>query len=127
MEKAIEFEIENESLKEYLEECLKEDNINYEIKIEERWIQKYKEASKYYQVYCLYVNSVQIDNVKKYIKDYQNGKIITEGIEELENVEDDIIDNKFKIFTYKNFLKYYWIILILIGIVIVIGIKFIKL
>mgnify|MGYP004512766029 FL=1 len=123
MEKAIEFEIENESLKEYLEECLKEDNINYEIKIEERWIQKYKEASKYYQVYCLYVNSVQIDNVKKYIKDYQNGKIITEGIEELENVEDDIIDNKFKIFTYKNFLKYYWIILILIGIVIVIGIK----
>ena len=123
MEKAIEFEIENESLKEYLEESLKEDNINYEIKIEERWIQKYKEASKYYQVYCLYVNSVQIDNVKKYIKDYQNGKIITEGIEELENVEDDIIDNKFKIFTYKNFLKYYWIILILIGIVIVIGIK----
>lgn len=55
MEKAIEFEIENESLKEYLEECLKEDNINYEIKIEERWIQKYKEASKYYHRFIVYM------------------------------------------------------------------------
>mgnify|MGYP005953614629 CR=1 FL=1 len=125
MEKAIEFEIKNESLKEYLEICLKEDNIDYEIKIEERWVQKYKEASEYYQVYCVYVNSTQIDNVKKYIKDYENGTIITDGIEELENAEEEK-NNKFKIFTFKNFLKYYWMILILIGILIIIGIKFIS-
>ena len=125
MEKAIEFEIKNESLKEYLERCLKEDNIDYEIKIEERWVQKYKEASEYYQVYCVYVNSTQIDNVKKYIKDYENGTIITDGIEELENAEEEK-NTKFKIFTFKNFFKYYWMILILIGILIVIGIKFIS-
>lgn len=125
MEKAIEFEIKNESLKEYLERCLKEDNIDYEIKIEERWVQKYKEASEYYQVYCVYVNSTQIDNVKKYIKDYENGTIITDGIEELENAEEEK-NTKFKIFTFKNFLKYYWMILILIGILIIIGIKFIS-
>ena len=125
MEKAIEFEIKNESLKEYLEICLKEDNIDYEIKIEERWVQKYKEASEYYQVYCVYVNSTQIDNVKKYIKDYENGTIITDGIEELENAEEEK-NNKFKIFTFKNFLKYYWMILILIGILIIIEIKFIS-
>ena len=124
MEKAIEFEIKNESLKTYLEECLKEDNIDYEIKIEDRWIQKYKEASKFYQVYCLYVNSDKLDKVKQYINDFENGTIITDGIEELENAEEEKVDNKFKIFTIKNFLKYYWIAIILIGILIIIGVKF---
>lgn len=124
MEKAIEFEIENESLKEYLEECLKEDNIDYEIKIEDRWIQKYKEASKYYQVYCLYVNSDKLDKVKQFISEFENGTIITEGIEELENVEEEKSDTKFKLFSLKNFLKYYWIAIILVGILIIIGVKF---
>lgn len=124
MEKAIEFEIENESLKEYLEECLKEDNIDYEIKIEDRWIQKYKEASKYYQVYCLYVNSDKLDKVKQFISEFENGTIITEGIEELENVEEEESDTKFKLFSLKNFLKYYWIAIILVGILIIIGVKF---
>ena len=124
MEKAIEFEIENESLKEYLEECLNEDNIDYEIKIEDRWIQKYKEASKYYQVYCLYVNSDKLDKVKQFISEFENGTIITEGIEELENVEEEKSDTKFKLFSLKNFLKYYWIAIILVGILIIIGVKF---
>ena len=124
MEKAIEFEIKNESLKAYLEECLKEDNIDYEIKIEDRWIQKYKEASKFYQVYCLYVNSDKLDKVKQYINDFENGTIITDGIEELENAEEEKVDNRFKIFTIKNFLKHYWIAIILIGILIIIGVKF---
>ena len=56
MEKAIEFNISKEELKKYLEECLREENIEYEIKIEDRWIENYKNPSKYYQVYCLYVN-----------------------------------------------------------------------
>ena len=89
MKKAIEFEIKNENLKEYLVECLKEDNIDYEIKIEDRWIQKYKEASKYYQVYSLYVNSDKLDKVKQFITEFENGTIITDGIEELENVEEE--------------------------------------
>lgn len=42
MEKAIEFNIGKEELKKYLEESLIEENIDYEIKIEDRWIQKYK-------------------------------------------------------------------------------------
>mgnify|MGYP004441971531 FL=1 len=56
MVKVIEFNTEREELKKYLEECLKEENVYYEMKIEERWLERYKEASKYYQVYCLYVN-----------------------------------------------------------------------
>ena len=123
MEKAIEFNIGEEELKKYLEECLTEENIAYEIKIEDRWIQKYKEASKYYQVYCLYVNNNNLDKVKQFIKDFENGTIITEGIEEFKNVEDEE-DNRFKIFTKKNFWKYYWGAIIIIGILIIIGIKF---
>ena len=124
MEKAIEFNIGKEELKKYLEECLTEENIDYEIKIEDRWIQKYKEASKYYQVYCLYVNNNNLDKVEQFIKDFENGTIITDDIEEFKNVEDEEDDNKFKIFTKKNFLKYYWGAIIIIGILIIIGIKF---
>lgn len=124
MKKAIEFDIEDEEFKKYLEECLTVDNIDYEIKIEERWIEKYKEASKYYQVYCLYVNSNNLDKVKQFISDFENGTIITDGIEELENIEEDESDNSYKKFTLKNFLKYYWIAIIIIGILIIIGIKF---
>lgn len=123
MEKAIEFNIEKEELKKYLEECLAEENIDYEMKIEDRWIQKYKEASKYYQVYCLYVNN-NLDKVKQFIKDFENGTIIIDDIEEFKNIEDEENNNRFKIFTQKNFLKYYWIAIIIIGILIIIGIKF---
>ncbi len=124
MEKAIEFNIVEEELKKYLEECLTEENIYYEIKIEDRWIQQSKAASKYYQVYCLYVNNNNLDKVKQFIKDLENATIITDDIEELRNLENEENDNKFKIFTQKNFLKYYWGAIIIIGILIIIGIKF---
>ena len=124
MEKAIEFNIGEEEFKRYLEECLTEENINYEIKIEDRWIQKFKEASKYYQVYCLYVNNNNLDKVKQFINGYENGINITDDIEEFKNVEDEEKDNRFNIFTRKNFLKYYWGAIIIIGILIIIGIKF---
>lgn len=123
MEKAIEFNLGEKEFKKYLEECLAEENINYEIKIEDRWIQKFKEASKYYQVYCLYVNNNNLDKVKQFIKGYENGINITEGIEEFKNVEDEEKDNRFKIFTRKNFLKYYWGAIIIIGILMIVGIK----
>lgn len=126
MEKAIEFNIENEEIKKYLEECLTEENIDYEIKIEDRWIQQYKEASKYYQVYCLYVSNNNLDKVKKFIKDFENATIITDDIEELKNVEDEEKDNRLKIFSIRNFLKYYWFAIIIIGILIIIGIKFLS-
>lgn len=124
MEKAIEFNIVEEEIKKYLEECLKEENIDYEIRIEDRWIQQYKQASKYYQVYCLYVNDNNLDKVKQFVKDYENATIITDDIEEFKNVEEEENDNKFKIFTRKKFLKYYFGAIIIIGILIIIGIKF---
>ena len=124
MKKAIEFNIVEEEIKKYLEECLKEENIDYEIRIEDRWNQRYKQASKYYQVYCLYVNDNNLDKVKQFIKDYENATIITNDIEEFKNVEEEENDNKFKIFTQKNFLKYYFGAIIIIGILIIIGIKF---
>ena len=86
MVKVIEFNTEREELKKYLEEWLKEENVYYEMKIEERWLERYKEASKYYQVYCLYVNENNLDKVKQFIKDYENATIITDGIEELKNI-----------------------------------------
>ena len=106
-----------------MEECLTEENIDYEIRIEDRWIQKYKEASKYYQAYCVYVNSNNLDKVKQFIENFENGTIITDDIEEFKNVEDEENDSKFKIFTYKNFLKYYWGAIIIIVILMIIGIK----
>ena len=124
MEKVIEFNIENEEQKRYLEECLTQENINYEMKIEERWIQKFKNASKYYQVYCLYVNDNDLDKVKQFVKDYDNGTIITDNIEELKNIEDEENDNKSRSFTLKDFLKYYWGAIILIAIVIIIVANF---
>ena len=74
-------------------------------------------------MYCLYVNKDKLERVDEIIKEYENGDIITEGIEELDSIEDEKYNNKFKIFTLKNFLKYYWIILIVIGLLIVIGMK----
>ena len=123
MEKAIEFNIGKEELKKYLEECLTEENIDYEIRVEDRWTQQYKNASKYYQVYCLYVSNNNLDKVKQFIKDFDNATIITDDIEEFKNVEEEENDNKFKMFTIKNFLKYYWCAIIIIGILIIIGIK----
>ncbi len=124
MEKAIEFNIEEKGLKKYLEECLTEESIDYEIRIEDRWIGRYKAASKYYQVYCLYVNNNSLDKVKQFIKDFENATVITDDIEELKNVEEEEDDNKFKNFTRKNFLKYYFGVFIIIAILIIIGIKF---
>lgn len=124
MEKAVEFHIEKEDFKRYLEECLTEENIDYQIRIEDRWIQQYKEASKYYQVYCLYVNNNNLDKVRQFVKQFNNATIITDDIEELKNVEEEEIDNKSTIFTLKNFLNYYWCAIIIIAILIVIGIKF---
>ena len=57
------------------------------------------------------------------IKDFENGIILTGDIEELKEVEEED-DNRFKIFTKKNFLKYYWGAIIIIGILIIIGAKF---
>jgi len=124
MEKSIEFGIGEKELKKYLEECLTEENIKYEIRIEDRWIQRYKDTSKYYQVYCLYVNNNNLDKVTQIIKDFENATIITEDIEELKGVEEEEEDERFKIFTRKNFYKYYWGLLFIIGILIIIGIKF---
>ena len=122
MEKVIEFNIKRNDLKEYLEECLREENIEYEIKIEDRWIQRYKNASKYYQVYSLYVNNSSLNKVKQFIEDFNNAEVVTENIEELKNAEEET-DNKFKIFTMKNFLKYYWCAIILMGLLIIIFIS----
>lgn len=126
MEKATEFNIDQTSLKEYLEECLTEQNINYEIKIEDRWIQQYKNASKYYQVYCIYVDHNNLDKVNKLLNDFKNATIITDNIEELKDIENEEENDKniFKFFTLKNFLKLYWLAIIIMGILIVIGLKF---
>lgn len=124
MEKAIEFNIKNNELKKYLEECLTEENIDYEIKIEDKWLQKYEEASQYYQVYCLYVNSNNLEKIERFMEDFKNGSIITEGIEEFSNIDEKENDDRFKIFTFKNFLKYYWIAIIIMGILIIIGARF---
>ena len=116
---------ENKKIRQILiEECLKEENVYYEMKIEERWLERYKEASKYYQVYCLYVNENNLDKVKQFIKDYENATIITDGIEELKNIEGEKDDNRFKIFTKKKFLKYYYVAMIIVGILIIMAIKF---
>lgn len=40
MVKVIEFNTEREELKKYLEEWLKEENVYYEMKIEERWLER---------------------------------------------------------------------------------------
>ena len=125
MEIVIEFVIENKEFKKYLEDCLIEENIEYEIKIEDRWIQKYKDASKYYQVYCLYVNSNSFNKVKNFVNDYENATIITDDIEELKNIEEDD-SNRFEKFSLKNFLKYYWLAIVIIGILIFIGIKYLN-
>ncbi len=122
MKKVIEFNIERNDLKEYLEERLREENIKYEIKIEDRWIQHYKDASKYYQIYSLYVNDSSLNKVKQFIEDFNNATVVTDNIEELKNIEET--DNRFRIFTIKNFLKYYWCAIIIMALLIIIGIIF---
>lgn len=126
MEKIAEFNTENEILKKYLEESLSEKDIKYEIKLEERWTQNYIDVSKYYKVYCLYVNSDNINQAKQIIEDFEKAKIITDDIEELKNEEPENSEEnlKNKIFTKKNFLKYYWGAILIIAILIIIGLKF---
>lgn len=126
MYKIFEFNLDEIELKKYLEECLKEENINYKIEIEDRWIQKFKEASKYYQVYCLYVSNEDKNKAEKIINDYQNATFITDDIEELKNIDIEEEDSRFKTFTPINFLKYYWLAILIIGVLIFIGIKFVK-
>lgn len=125
MEKAIEFNVNQEQLREYLEECLTEQNVNYEMKIEERWIEGRKQASKYYNVYCLYVNKNNLKNVEKLVKKFENGKIVTSNIEELNNSEEskseekEDIENWSRAYNVKKFIKYYFLALLLIGIAII--------
>ena len=123
MKKVVEFKVSEESFKKYLEECLNEEKINYEIKIEERWIQKFKSASKYYQVYCLYVNNSDIDKVSKFIDDFENADIVFDDVEELKDEEENNEEKVSNRFTIKSFLKYYWLALLIIGILIIIGSK----
>lgn len=123
MKKVIEFGLEKEELKKYLEECLAEENINFQIKVEDRWTEQYKNASEYYKVYCLYVND-NFDKVEQFIKDFENAKIISDDVEELKYAEEEEEkDNRFKIFTIKNFVKYFYIALLIIAIIIIIAAK----
>lgn len=125
MEKAIELNIKDEELKKYFEERLKEENIEYEINIEDRWIEKYKDPSKFYQVYCIYVNSNNIEKVKQFMKDFENATIITDGIEEFQNIdEEENIENS-NIFTITDLLKFFLGAIILMGIATFICLKFI--
>ena len=39
----------------------------------------------------MYVNSNDLDKVKQFIKDFENGTIINDDIEEFKNVEDEAI------------------------------------
>ncbi len=120
MEKIVEFDLKNKELKQYLEKCLKEENIEYELKIEEKWIQSFHNPSHYYQVYSVYVNSDKRERVEKIINNFENGVIITDGIKELENAEVEEENNLLKKFTVKNFIKYFFGVLIIIGILIII-------
>ena len=120
MEKIIEFDLKNKELKQYLEKCLTEENIEYELKIEEKWIQVFHNPSHYYQVYSVYVNSDKRDRVEKIINNFENGVIITDGIKELENAEAEEENNFLKKFTVKNFIKYFFGALIIIGILIIV-------
>lgn len=121
MEKAIELNIKDEELKKYFEDRLKEDNIKYEINIEDRWIQKYKDASKFYQVYCIYVTSNNVEKVKQFMKDFENGTIVTEGIEEFQNIDEEENIETSSSFTIIDLLKFFGGAIILIGIAIIIG------
>ena len=89
MDKIFEFKVQDERMKKYLEECLAEDKIEYEIKIEDRWLSRARGMSERYQVYCLYANSDKLDTIKQYVKDFENGEVITDGIEELENADEE--------------------------------------
>lgn len=112
MEKAIEINVNEKELKDYLEECLAEENINYEVRIEDRWIERFKEASKYYQVYCIYVDSNYLEKVEKMINDFKNATIITDGIEELKDIEKD--DETYNKSNREKFLiGFFWTLIII--------------
>lgn len=123
MEKIAEFSLKDEEFKQYIEQCLTEENIDYEIKIEEKWIQGYHNPSQYYQVCSVYVNSDSLDKVEKIKKDFENATIVTDGIEELENAEDEEENNFFNKFTAKNCIKYCILPFIIVGIIIIIGVS----
>ena len=89
MDKIFEFNIQDERMKKYLEECMTEDKIEYEFKVEDRWYPRVKGSVNHYQVYCLYANSDKLDIIKQYVKDFENGEVITDGIEELENEDEE--------------------------------------
>ena len=124
MERAIEFNKENEELKKYFEDCLKDANIDYLIKVEDRWIEHYHNPSEFYQAYCIYVNSTDTEKIKQFMRDYENATIITDEIEELQNINEEENEEISEKFTFKNLLNSFWIFLIIIGIVtIIVGIS----
>ena len=120
MDKIFEFNVQDERMKKYLEECMTEDKIEYEFKVEDRWYPRVKGSVNHYQVYCLYANSDKLDIIKQYVKDFENGEIITDGIEELENSEEEK-NKKNKIFIIKKILAYIFVamfaITILMGVI----------
>ena len=94
MNKIFEFNIQDERMKKYLEECMTEDKIEYEFKVENRWYDRFdrlnnRQVYKNNQVYCLYANNDKYDKIKQYVKDFENGEIITDGIDELENADEE--------------------------------------
>ena len=105
MDKIFEFNVQDERLKKYLEDCLTEDKIEYEFKVEDRWLYSNKGQSEHYQVHCLYANNEKLDIIKQYVKDFENGEIITEGIDELENADEEK-NKKSKIFIVKKIVAY---------------------
>lgn len=122
MVKVLEFNVKNEILKNYFTELLQEEKINYKLNIEDRWIQHVKGASKFYQVYCVYVNEDDFERAKKIADDYVNSTIIIEENDELINAENIEPNNLFAIFTKKNFYILYWggilFLAIMLGIII---------
>ena len=124
MEKVIEFNLNDNALKNYLVECLEEKNITYEIKIEDRWIQKFKNPSQFYQVYCLYVKKEDLTSVEEIINNYKNAEIITDDIEELKDIENEE-DDYSKDATKRSLFKFYLAAIVLLGILIIIGINLI--
>ena len=111
MDKIFEFNVQDERLKKYLEDCLTEDKIEYEFKVEDRWYPRVKGSVNHYQVYCLYANNEKIDIIKQYVKDFENGEIIIDGIEELENADEE--KNK-KILNLNKILAYISVSMMLI-------------
>ena len=107
----------------WLEELLKRDNIPYKNEIEEYWVGI--RIPKYRQKLKVFIPQKYKNIVQKYIKKYENPKLVdSQNVEELKNVNDD--ENNVEIKKYnkiKNrFFKYYICFLIIVVILIIIAI-----